>query len=289
MKPTQSLFLCTAATILATAMLAPSPSVAADIIAEWATVKAPPVPELKPVTLDGKTTALLILDMMKSNCSARPRCVATVPNIKKLHDAARAAGAMVFYTLVGDNPKPTEVVDPGIAPREGEWVPQRGPDKFLGSGLDERLKAKGIKTVIVCGTSAQGVVIGTGSGSAQRGYQSHRAGRLHVGGRSLHGTIRGLAYVQRRASHYHQPDNSHAQRHDQVLSAREDFTAQRSPPWLSEPTFTPGRPAWQMPKQLRRASRTLIGITSPASDGRRDRCWKTTPKLFNNGKSPLPI
>jgi nicotinamidase-related amidase len=157
--------------IVAFAWLKPAPSMAADIIAEWTTVKAPPAPELKPVTLDGKTTALLILDMMKSGCSARPRCVATVPNVKKLHDAARAAGAMVFYTLVGDKPVPTEVIDPGFAPREDEWVAQRGPDKFLGSGLDERLKARGIKTVIVCGTSAQGVVIGTGSGSAQRGYK----------------------------------------------------------------------------------------------------------------------
>ena len=174
MKQVLTLFRCAAAVAgtLAVVLLTASPSVAADIIAEWATVKAPPVPELKPVTLDGKTTALLILDMMKSNCPTRPRCFATVPNVKKLHDAARAAGAMVFYSLVGgDNPTPADIVDPGIAPRDGEWVFQRGPDKYLGSGLDERLKARGIKTVIVCGTSAQGVVIGTGSGSAQRGYK----------------------------------------------------------------------------------------------------------------------
>ncbi|TMA12775.1 MAG: cysteine hydrolase [Deltaproteobacteria bacterium] len=173
MKNARTLSWCVAAAAgtLGVAMLTALPSVAADIITEWATVKAPPVPELRPVTLDGKATALLILDMMKSNCSARPRCVATVPNVKKLHDAARAAGAMMFYTLVGDKPVPAEVIDPGFAPREGEWVAQRGPDKYLGSGLDERLKARGIKTVIVCGTSAQGVVIGTGSGSAQRGYK----------------------------------------------------------------------------------------------------------------------
>jgi nicotinamidase-related amidase len=164
-------YVAAVAATLAVAMLTTWPSVAGDIIAEWATVKAPPVPELKPVTLDGKTTALLILDMMKSGCSARPRCAATVPNVKKLHDQARAAGMMVFYTLVGDNPVPAEVIDQGFAPREGEWVAQRGPDKFLGSGLEEKLKAHGIKTVIVCGTSAQGVVIGTGSGSAQRGYK----------------------------------------------------------------------------------------------------------------------
>ena len=173
MKNARTLSWCVAAAAgtLGVAMLTALPSVAADIITEWATVKAPPVPELRPVTLDGKTTALLILDMMKSNCSARPRCVATVPNVKKLHDAARAAGAMMFYTLVGDKPVPAEVIDPGFASREGEWVAQRGPDKYLGSGLEERLKARGIKTVIVCGTSAQGVVIGTGSGSAQRGYK----------------------------------------------------------------------------------------------------------------------
>ena len=174
MKAAQTIFRCAPAVAgtLAVALLTASPALAADIIAEWATVKAPPVPELKPVTLDGKTTALLILDMMKRGCSARPRCVATVPNVKKLHDAARASGAMVFYSLVGgDNPTPADIVDSGIAPRDGEWVFQRGPDKYLGSGLDERLKARGIKTVIVCGTSAQGVVIGTGSGSAQRGYK----------------------------------------------------------------------------------------------------------------------
>src|ERR1700680_4964151 len=148
-------------------------SLAADILDDWATAKAPPPPELKPVTLDGSTTALLILDMMKANCGTRPRCVATVPNVKRLNDAARAAGAMVWYSLVGSNgmATPADMIDPGFIPRDGEWVRQNGPDKFLGSNLEEKLKARGIKTVIVCGTSFQGVGIGTGSGSAQRGYK----------------------------------------------------------------------------------------------------------------------
>lgn len=156
---------------LAIAMVAASASQAADIIAEWATVKVPPAPELKPVTLQGPTTALLIMDLMKAGCGSRPRCGDTVPVIKRLHDKARAAGAMVFYTLVGqEGATPAAMVDGGFAPRDGEWVFQRGPDKFLGSPLEERLKAKGIKTVIVCGTSAQGVGLGTGSAAAQRGY-----------------------------------------------------------------------------------------------------------------------
>src|SRR5713101_9989410 len=54
-------------------------SAAADILDDWATVKPPPQPELKAVTLEGSTTALLILDMMKAGCGARPRCVAPFP------------------------------------------------------------------------------------------------------------------------------------------------------------------------------------------------------------------
>jgi nicotinamidase-related amidase len=148
-------------------------SAAADILDDWGAVKPPPLPELKPVTLEGSTTALLILDMMKENCGARPRCVATVPNVKKLHDSARAAGALVWYSLVGSGGKatPADMIDPGTMPHDGEWVRQNGPDKFLGSNLEEKLKARGIKTVIVCGTSYQGVGIGTGSGAAQRGYK----------------------------------------------------------------------------------------------------------------------
>lgn len=148
-------------------------SSAADILDDWAAVKAPPPVELKPVTLDGSTTALLILDMMKMNCGARPRCVATVPNVKRLHDAARAAGALVWYSFVGSNnmATPADQFDPGFTARDGEWVRQGGADKFLGSNLEEKLKARGIKTVIVCGTSFQGVGIGTGSAAAQRGYK----------------------------------------------------------------------------------------------------------------------
>jgi nicotinamidase-related amidase len=144
------------------------PARAADIIADWPGVKLPPPPELKPVTLDGKTTALLVLDVMKENCGVRPRCPDTVPRIKALLDRARAAGALVAYTL----PNGGSIIDPSIAPREGEVVEQKpgGPDKFMGSDLDQRLKARGIKTVIITGTSAQGIGIGTGSASAQRGY-----------------------------------------------------------------------------------------------------------------------
>jgi hypothetical protein len=134
-----------------------------DIVEEWDAVKPPPRPELKAVTLQGSTTALLILDLTKrGGCGARPRCAASVPSVKRLQDAARSAGAMLWYTMGA----PPDAIDPAIQPRDGEYQGLQGPDKFLGSNLDEKLKARGIKTVIICGRSFQGVGIGTGSAVA---------------------------------------------------------------------------------------------------------------------------
>jgi nicotinamidase-related amidase len=154
------------------AALAGLPARANDITQEWSRVKPPPVPELKPATIEPKTTALLVLDFMKVNCGTRPRCASTVPVANRLIAAARAHGMLLFYTLVGDNPKPDGMVDGIERPHDGEWVPRGGADKFIGSDLEERLKAHGIKTVIVIGTSAQGAVVGTSNGATQRGYKA---------------------------------------------------------------------------------------------------------------------
>jgi nicotinamidase-related amidase len=144
-----------------------------DIIREWTSVKLPPLPELKAVTVDPGTTALLVLDMMKGNCGARPRCLATVATVKNLLDRARAHGMMVVFNLTGGG-KIEDLVDQRLAPRAGEFLIKGsgGADKFVNSNLDAGLKEKGIKTVIVSGTSAQGAVAGTTNGAAQRGYKA---------------------------------------------------------------------------------------------------------------------
>jgi nicotinamidase-related amidase len=158
-----------AAIVLAMAAHAATPARATDVIADWPTIQMPPAPALKAVNVDPKSTALLLFDFMKTNCGERPRCVAAVPTLKTLHDRARAADMLVAYTLPGGG----TIIDPSIAPRAGEVVDQKqgGPDKFLGDDLDQRLKEHGIKTVILCGTSAQGVGLGTGAAAAQRGYR----------------------------------------------------------------------------------------------------------------------
>src|SRR6202795_522113 len=111
------------------AALLGSPS-GADVISDWSTSVAPPAPELKEVTVDPSTTALLLLDIMKTGCTTRPRCVAAMPNIKRMHDEARAHDMVVWDSLGGMDGKatPNDVMDAAIKPRDGEWYRQPGPD-----------------------------------------------------------------------------------------------------------------------------------------------------------------
>lgn len=139
----------------------------ADVIDEWASIK-PAAPALKSITVDPKTTALLMLDFMKQNCGQRPRCVASLPAMKKLLEAARAAQAPVVYAIIA-NSTIADVL-PEVA-AQGEPHVQSGPDKFRNTDLEKILKDKGIQTVIVAGTAANGAVLYTASGAAFRGMK----------------------------------------------------------------------------------------------------------------------
>lgn len=155
------------AVALATFTMSMLPARAADIVAEWANVKAPAAPALKPVTVDPKTTALLMLDFMNQNCGKRPRCLATIPAMKKLLAAARAAKATVVYSIIAKTTTADVIKD--VAPEANEPHVLSGPDKFLNTDLDKILKDKGIKTVIAVGTASNGAVFFTASGAVFRG------------------------------------------------------------------------------------------------------------------------
>lgn len=141
---------------------------AQTIVDDWANIKVPPAPELKSVKVDTGSTALVVLDIVKQICSPRPRCVASLPRIQKLLGQARDKGMLVVYTLAG---QPLTDVLPEVTPRAEEPSVSSGPDKFLNTNLDQILKDKGIKTVIVVGTSAEGAVLNTGASAALRGIK----------------------------------------------------------------------------------------------------------------------
>ena len=140
------------------------------IVDEWATIKTPPAPELKQVTVDPKTTALLLLDFVKQSCNEqrRPRCVASVPATEKFLAEARAHRLLVVYSYVPSGALADTL--PHLAPKDGEPAVQSGADKFLNTDLEKILKDHGIKTVIVTGTAAHGAVLHTGDEAALRGF-----------------------------------------------------------------------------------------------------------------------
>jgi nicotinamidase-related amidase len=145
------------------------PAKAQTIVDEWAAIKAPPPPELKTVKVDPKESALLLLDFVKQNCSPRPRCVASLPKMQGLLEKARQAGMPVVYSIVTGQAL-TDVL-PEVAPRAGDAFVASGPDKFMNTDLDKLLKEKGVKTVIVAGTAAEGAVLNTAAAAALRGYK----------------------------------------------------------------------------------------------------------------------
>jgi nicotinamidase-related amidase len=95
-------------------------------------VKAPLPPELKPVTLDPKATALLVMDLVKQSCNdqRRPRCVASIRAVAKFADVARAKGMLVIATTVP--PVPISDMLPAVAPKAGEPVIVGRVDKTPG-------------------------------------------------------------------------------------------------------------------------------------------------------------
>ena len=138
------------------------------IIDEWNSVKAPKAPELKSVSVDPKTTAFLILDIQTNNCNnkRRPRCVESVPKIQGFLEKARAKGMPVVYSITSSKTK-TDIREE-VLPKGDEPYVKASVNKFYKTDLEKILKDKGIKTVILVGTSANGAVLHTAVGAAMR-------------------------------------------------------------------------------------------------------------------------
>jgi nicotinamidase-related amidase len=149
--------------------LSDSSVIAQTIVDEWASVKAPPPPELKPVTLEAKTTGLLLLDLVKPICGPRPRCVASLPKIQTLASEARAKEVLVVYSLAGQQTKADILTE--VAPTGNEPLVRAGANKFLGTDLEKTLKDKGITTVVIVGTAAHGAVLNTAAAAALNGFK----------------------------------------------------------------------------------------------------------------------
>ena len=153
-----------------------SPLRAETIIDTWSSVAVPPAPVLVPVTLDPKTTALLVLDFNgheaatsgPCNAATKPRCLATLPAMRRLLDRARSRGLFVVHSTSSAG-TPADI-RPEVAPVPGEPVVKAGPDKFIGTELGALLAQHGVRTLVVTGTAAEGAVLDTATDAALHGF-----------------------------------------------------------------------------------------------------------------------
>ena len=142
-----------------------------SIIDEWKRVEVPQPPELREVSVNPGKTSLLILDIQYGNCNSenRPRCVATLPNLRALAQKCRDGRLKIIYSTTRSSDRSD--IRSELAPQQEDEVVSSGVDKFHGTDLESMLNARNIDTVIIVGTSAHGAVLHTATAAAIRGLR----------------------------------------------------------------------------------------------------------------------
>lgn len=131
--------------------------------------EGPNRPEPKPITLDAKTAAVLVLDLNARCHDPKQICSKLVSPLGEFLEKARAAGVPIIYSVSASaKGKPLGEVATPLKRRESEPViyPD-GFDKFLGGELEAWLKEKGAKTLIVTGASTNSAVLYTATTAAR--------------------------------------------------------------------------------------------------------------------------
>ena len=133
------------------------------------TLQMPATPDPAPVTLDPKTTALIVLDYVEDICNSQPSCKGQMlPAMTPFMERVRKAGLVVAYGTREQNM--THWLKE-VAPAPGDIkVINTAQDRFYNTDLDKTLKAKGIKTLIMVGWKISGSVTYTSVGAMARDY-----------------------------------------------------------------------------------------------------------------------
>jgi nicotinamidase-related amidase len=133
------------------------------------TLQMPALPAPVPVTLNPKTTALLVLDYVEPICNSQPKCKGEMlPAMLPFMARVRKAGMVVAYGTLEENM--TKWL-PELAPQPGDIkIVCTAQDRFYNTDLDKDLKAKGITTIIMAGWKVSGSVAYSSVGATVRGY-----------------------------------------------------------------------------------------------------------------------
>jgi nicotinamidase-related amidase len=131
--------------------------------------EGPNRPEPKPVALDSKTTAILVLDLSTRCHDPKQVCSKLMPAMGEFLDKARAAAVPIIYSVsLSAKGTPLGEVASPLKRKESEPViyPD-GFDKFMGGELQALLKEKGAKTLVITGSSTNSTVLYTATTAAR--------------------------------------------------------------------------------------------------------------------------
>jgi nicotinamidase-related amidase len=133
------------------------------------TLQMPALPAPVPVTLNPKTTALLVFDYVEPICNSQPKCKGEMlPAMTPFMARVRKAGLVVAYGTREEN---VSKWLPEVAPEPGDIkVVNTAQDRFYNTDLDKALKARGITTIIMVGWKVSGSVAYSSVGATVRGY-----------------------------------------------------------------------------------------------------------------------
>ena len=142
---------------------------AAQAPSKMMTVQMPATPDPARVTLDPKTTALMVLDYVEDICNNQASCkTKMLPAMTPFMERVRKAGLTVAYGTRAQNM--TKWLKE-VAPAGNDIkVINTAQDRFYGTDLDKMLKAKGIKTLIMVGWKISGSVQFTSVGAMAHDY-----------------------------------------------------------------------------------------------------------------------
>ena len=142
--------------------------VALSAASAWAQ-EGPNRPEPKPLTLDTKSTAILVLDLNARCDDPKQVCSKITAPLGDFLDKARAATVPIIYTVsAAAKGKPIGELAAPLRRKESESVIYPDAfDKFFGGERQAFLKDKGAKTLIITGSATNNAVLYTATTAAR--------------------------------------------------------------------------------------------------------------------------
>jgi nicotinamidase-related amidase len=145
------------------------------------------------IQFDAKTTALVVIDLQHAIVSRETAPYSptdVIRNVRTLADTLRARGATIVFvhvkidevlrlTVDHSMPRPAG----GIPPNASDLIPELGIQPsdviilkrqwgaFYGTGLDQQLRRRGIRTIIMSGIATNMGVESTARAAFDRGYE----------------------------------------------------------------------------------------------------------------------